>query len=173
MVRILEQSTSYASSIAVHGESIARNSSRKTKDHYPVKSEQVLAFSGLRNRRIRDPTCVGFIDLRVFGASDLRGPRLSDKINAVCLTDARYAATVRLGDWDQIGLLGKPRSVESRGDAVACQLRFHPPLIKPDVRISRIRLSDKESRVRPREVACSLWELDESQILMQVAVGEA
>ena len=32
-------------------------------------------------------------------------------------------------------------------------LRFHLPLIEPDVRISRIRLSDKDSRFRPREVA--------------------
>ncbi len=31
-------------------------------------------------------------------------------------------------------------------------LRFHIPLIKPDVRFSRIRLSDKDSRFRPREV---------------------
>ena len=31
-------------------------------------------------------------------------------------------------------------------------LRFHIPLIEPDVRISRIRLSEKASRVRPREV---------------------
>ena len=28
--------------------------------------------------------------------------------------------------------------------------RFHIPLIKPDVQISRIRLSDKTSRLRPR-----------------------
>ena len=32
-------------------------------------------------------------------------------------------------------------------------LRFHLPLIKPDVRISRIRLSDKDSCFRPRNVA--------------------
>jgi len=31
-------------------------------------------------------------------------------------------------------------------------LRFHTPLIKPDVRFSRIRLSDKDSRVRTRVV---------------------
>jgi hypothetical protein len=31
-------------------------------------------------------------------------------------------------------------------------LRFHIPLIEPDVRVSRIRLSDKDSRLRPREV---------------------
>ncbi len=32
-------------------------------------------------------------------------------------------------------------------------LRFHIPLIEPDVRISRIRLSDKDSCVRPRQIA--------------------
>jgi hypothetical protein len=30
-------------------------------------------------------------------------------------------------------------------------LRFHLPLIEPDGRISRIRLSDQDSRIRPRE----------------------
>src|SRR5258706_14436405 len=32
-------------------------------------------------------------------------------------------------------------------------LRFHTPLIEPDRRLSRIRLSDKTSRLRPRHVA--------------------
>ena len=32
-------------------------------------------------------------------------------------------------------------------------LRFHTPLIEPDWRISRIRLSDKTSRLHPRHVA--------------------
>jgi hypothetical protein len=32
-------------------------------------------------------------------------------------------------------------------------LRFHIPLIEPDVQFSRIRLSDKVSRFRTREVA--------------------
>src|SRR5712671_6367997 len=31
-------------------------------------------------------------------------------------------------------------------------LRFHTPLIEPDMQISRIRLSDKTSRRRPRHV---------------------
>jgi len=31
--------------------------------------------------------------------------------------------------------------------------RFHIPLIEPDVRISRFRLSEKVSRCRPREMA--------------------
>jgi hypothetical protein len=35
-------------------------------------------------------------------------------------------------------------TVESRGGAVAWGLRFHLPLIEPDGRISRIRLSDKD-----------------------------
>jgi len=32
-------------------------------------------------------------------------------------------------------------------------LRFHIPLVEPDVRFSRIRLSDKVSCLRPRKVA--------------------
>ena len=35
-------------------------------------------------------------------------------------------------------------------------LRFHIPLVEPDVRISRIRLPLKTSRFRPREVARAL-----------------
>ena len=49
-------------------------------------------------------------------------------------------------------------------------LRFHLPLIKPDVRFSRIRLPDKDSHVRPRKVACSTTELDKAQLLMQESV---
>jgi hypothetical protein len=33
----------------------------------------------------------------------------------------------------------------------AAVLRFHIPLIEPDRRVSRIRLSEKVSRVRPRK----------------------
>ena len=44
--------------------------------------------------------------------------------------------------------------------------RFHVPLIEPDVRISRIRLSDKASCVRPREMPRALDQLDESQDFM-------
>src|SRR5437588_508107 len=65
-----------------------------------------------------------------------------------------------------------PRQVESRCGAVAVAraylfpplssggallvrtwLRFHTPLIEPDMRIARIRLSDKTSRHRPRRAA--------------------
>ena len=35
----------------------------------------------------------------------------------------------------------------------SAMLRFHVPLIKPDMRIYRIRLSDKVSCFRPREIA--------------------
>ena len=51
--------------------------------------------------------------------------------------------------------------------------RFHLPLIKPDVRISRIRLSDKDSWVRPRNVAIAQAESDESELIVQVIVGVA
>ena len=47
-------------------------------------------------------------------------------------------------------------------------LRFHLPLIKPDVRISRIRLSDKESRVRSREVTLYPTESDKAEFKVQV-----
>src|SRR5439155_4465977 len=51
--------------------------------------------------------------------------------------------------------------------------RFHPPLIEPDVRISRIRLSDQESCVRARPVAGPQRQSDQSQGLVQIAVGES
>src|SRR6195256_448667 len=42
----------------------------------------------------------------------------------------------------------------SSGGALVVQpwLRFHTPLIEPDVQISRLRLSDKTSRLHPRHV---------------------
>ena len=40
--------------------------------------------------------------------------------------------------------------------------RFHIPLIEPDVRISRFRLSEKGSRGRPREIARPLGKADEA-----------
>jgi len=52
-------------------------------------------------------------------------------------------------------------------------LRFHIPLIEPDGRISRIRLSDKHSRLRPREVIRPHFQPDQSQGLVQVRVGVA
>jgi hypothetical protein len=48
--------------------------------------------------------------------------------------------------------------------------RFHLPLIKPDVQISRIRLSDKDSCVRPRDVEIRQAKPDEAKLLMQVFV---
>ena len=50
-------------------------------------------------------------------------------------------------------------------------LRFHLPLIKPDVRISRIRLSDKDSYCRPRNVAVAQEELDKAQLTVKILVG--
>ena len=44
-------------------------------------------------------------------------------------------------------------ALSSAGASLAhAMLRFHIPLIEPDVRISRIRLSEKGSRCRPREI---------------------
>jgi hypothetical protein len=52
-------------------------------------------------------------------------------------------------------------------------LRFHLPLIKPDVRFSRIRLSDKGSCCRPRNVAVAQAEQDKSQLTVQMLIGKA
>ena len=48
--------------------------------------------------------------------------------------------------------------------------RFHLPLVKPDVRISRIRLSYKDSWVRPRNAAIAQAESDKSELIMQAIV---
>jgi hypothetical protein len=45
--------------------------------------------------------------------------------------------------------------------------RFHIPLIEPDVRISRFRLSEKGSRCRPREIARPLGKADKAQHFVQ------
>jgi hypothetical protein len=50
--------------------------------------------------------------------------------------------------------------------ALPC-FRFHIPLIAPDVRISRIRRSEKGSRCRPREIARPLAKADETQHFVQ------
>ena len=46
--------------------------------------------------------------------------------------------------------------------------RFHIPLIKPDVQISRIRLSDKTSRLRPRLLTPPRAQTYESKVPVQV-----
>jgi hypothetical protein len=44
-------------------------------------------------------------------------------------------------------------------------LRFHTPLIEPDMRIARIRLSDRTSRLHPRRAASKLCEAYETDSL--------
>jgi hypothetical protein len=60
-----------------------------------------------------------------------------------------------------------------RGVGSVPVLRFHIPLFKPNRRFSRIRLPDKESRFRPREVTRAFAQTDESQLLVEIAVGVA
>jgi hypothetical protein len=52
-------------------------------------------------------------------------------------------------------------------------LRLHLPLIEPDVRISRIRLSDKISCVRPQQAMPLRTKLNEAQLVVQKAIREA
>jgi hypothetical protein len=49
--------------------------------------------------------------------------------------------------------------------------RFHSPLIEPDRRISRIRLSDKNSRLRTREAALPALEPHQTHSLVKSLVG--
>jgi hypothetical protein len=51
-------------------------------------------------------------------------------------------------------------------------LRFHIPLIELDGRISRIQLSDKDSRVRSHEAAFSTLKAAQAQSLVKVRVGK-
>ena len=46
--------------------------------------------------------------------------------------------------------------------------RFHIPLIKPDMQISRIRLSDKTSRLRPRLLTPPCRQTYEPEVPVQV-----
>jgi hypothetical protein len=47
-------------------------------------------------------------------------------------------------------------------------LRFHTPLIEPDMRICRIRLSDKTSRLRPRRAAPTTGQTYEPEVPVEV-----
>ena len=83
-------------------------------------------------------------------------------------------------------------TVESKGDAVAkasayvcfgvspvvaqyphAMLRFHLPLIEPDLQISRIRLSDQGSWVRSLPASRAAREQVQAQLLVQVCRREA
>ena len=44
-------------------------------------------------------------------------------------------------------------------------LCFHTPLIEPDMQISRIRLSDKTSRLHPRHVVPKRSQADEPEVV--------
>ena len=58
----------------------------------------------------------------------------------------------------------------SSGGALVARpwLRFHTPLIEPDMQISRIRLSDKTSRLRPRHVMPKPGQAHEPEVPVEV-----
>ena len=64
----------------------------------------------------------------------------------------------------------------SSGGALVARpwLRFHTPLIEPDMQISRIRLSDKTSRLRPRHVVPKPAQAYEPEVPVEVRewIGE-
>jgi hypothetical protein len=50
--------------------------------------------------------------------------------------------------------------------------RLHTPLVKPDVRISRIRLSPVPSDLRSRQVDTSRWNAVEAECLVKILVWD-
>jgi hypothetical protein len=63
-----------------------------------------------------------------------------------------------------------PGRVEERRGCLghAATLRFLSPLIEPDMQISRIRLSDKTSRLRPRLVVAKSAQTYEPEVPVKV-----
>jgi hypothetical protein len=83
--------------------------------------------------------------------------------------------TSRVGRWrGGLGVAYLFPALSSAGASIAqpCSVSTLP-LIKPDVRISRIRLSDKDSCLRPRDVAVAQAELDKAQLPVKVLIGIA
>ena len=66
---------------------------------------------------------------------------------------------------------GRGRVEIWRGDTGV--FRFQIPLIKPDVRISRIRLSDKLCGFRPRQVCTEMLQTDQTERLVEILITEA
>jgi hypothetical protein len=63
-----------------------------------------------------------------------------------------------------VGVAYRLPALSSAGASLASPcFRFHIPLIEPDVRISRFRLSEKGSRCRTREMAWPPGKADETQ----------
>ena len=58
-------------------------------------------------------------------------------------------------------------------EQIGLGLRFHTPLIEPDLRLSRIRLSDKRSCLRPRQVPRQSRQPNQFQALVEILVWEA
>jgi hypothetical protein len=59
-------------------------------------------------------------------------------------------------------------ALSSAGASIASPcFRFHIPLIEPDGPVSGIRLSEKVSRGRPREIARPLGKADEAEHFVQ------
>jgi hypothetical protein len=77
---------------------------------------------------------------------------------------AGYAFTVR-------SPLRRGRVEIWRGDIGG--FHFQIPLIKPDVRISRIRLSDKLDGFRPRQVRTAVLQTDQPELLVEILITEA
>jgi hypothetical protein len=91
------------------------------------------------------------------------------------VSDASSTSAGRVGRWrGGVGAAYLLPALSSAGASLAAPCSVSTlPLIKPDVRISRIRLSDKVSCFRPRNVALAQAEHGQSQPFVQVLVRKA
>src|SRR2546425_11712113 len=83
--------------------------------------------------------------------------------------DPIRAITCRVEMWrGGLGAAYLLPALSSAGASIASPcFRFHIPLIEPDGPVSGIRLSEKGSRCRPREIARPLGKADEAQHFVQ------
>ena len=73
----------------------------------------------------------------------------------------------RCGAVAAVKLVGH-HQLSGTGRSASPQLRLHIPLIEPDMQISRIRLSDKTSRPRPRPAVLQVGQSHEPEVPVEV-----
>jgi hypothetical protein len=121
----------------------------------PGRSSRSRRTSGLGRTRRLDRRLPNDLNRRTAGDTGTRGGWLK-------LVESRCGAAA-------VGWAYLFPPLSSGGASLAQPwLRFHIPLIEPDVQISRIRLSDKASRLRPRLTVPPRGQADQAKVAIQV-----
>ena len=93
--------------------------------------------------------------------------------HGVVRRNSRLAVESRCGAVAWFGLIGAPLCAVARIHRTDPSLRFHIPLIEPDMQISRIRLSDKTSCLCTRKVTRSSPDLQHGDRVSPVYTDRA